>query len=221
MRVLVIAPHPDDETLGCGGALLRHREAGDVVTWCIATAMTAEGGYTPERMAARATEIRAVAAAYRCADVVTFGYPTTTLDIVPMGELVTRFRDVVARATPDIVYLPHRGDAHSDHHMTVDAAWSACKTFRAPSVHRVLAYEVPSETDFAYPMPADSFVPNVFMDITGRVEEKICTMGHYVGELGPHPFPRSAEHIRARAIVRGAAAGVTHAEAFVLLRECV
>lgn len=221
MHVLVIAPHPDDETLGCGGTLLAHRDAGDVITWCIVTAMTAARGYTPERMAARDVEIRAVAAAYRCADVVMFGYPTTTLDTIPTGDLIARFHDVIARVQPAVVYLPYRGDVHSDHRMTADAAWGACKTFRAPSVRRILAYEVPSETDFAYPVQTDAFVPTVFRDIAGHMDEKVRTMEQYVGELGKHPFPRSVEHIRARAVARGAVVGVLHAEAFMLLRECV
>ena len=136
MRVLVIAPHPDDETLGCGGTLLQHRAQGDVLFWLIATRMTEDVGYTQEQIRVRAEEIRTVAAAYPFEKVFPLDFATTTLDRVPDREFARAVATVVDEVGPTIVYLPNRSDIHTDHRSTFDAAMGALKTFPAPSAKR-------------------------------------------------------------------------------------
>src|SRR5262245_53489895 len=110
-RVLVVAPHPDDETLGCGGTLLRHVAEGDEVHWLIVTEMRAELGFPRERIEARKREIETVGGAYGFRGIHRLAFPTTRLDTLPAAELVDRFREVFATVQPEIVYLPFRGDA--------------------------------------------------------------------------------------------------------------
>jgi N-acetylglucosamine malate deacetylase 1 len=139
--VLVVAPHPDDETLGCGGTLLRHKAEGAHLHWLILTAMPKGGAWSPARMAAREKEIRAVAKAYGFATVTQLGYPAARLDAVPRAELVGRMVEAFKKASPRVVYVPHRGDVHSDHRVAAEAAAACVKWFRQGSVKRVLAYE--------------------------------------------------------------------------------
>lgn len=220
MIVLHVTPHADDETLGCGGTLLRHAAAGDELHWLIVTDLVAAAGYSEQAMADREREIEAVAAAYGFAGVHRLRLPDAGLDRLPLLELALALRGVVREVEPEVVYLPHRGDAHSDHRAVFDAAVASLRRHRAPWVRRILSYETPSETDLALDPGGAGFRPNVFVDVTPHLERKLQILELYAAsELGPHPFPRSIESIRALAVRRGATAGCQAAEAFVLLRE--
>jgi len=220
--ILVIAPHPDDETLGCGGTILRHVNEGAAVHWLIVTSLPPQRSARAKKLQAlREKEIRAVAKTYRFSSTHMLGLPTTRLDEVPLSKLVQSIGNVVASVGPEIVYLPFRGDIHSDHTIVFDAAAANTKWFRYRTVKRVLAYETISETDFSMRPGSSGFHANVFVDITDYLDQKIRVMMHYAGETGPFPFPRSEETLRAYAAVRGSAAGCRAAEAFMLLKEIV
>lgn len=184
--VLVVAPHPDDETLGCGGTLLRHRSNGDEVHWLVVTELDAER-YSAERVASRQLEIREVAAAYGCASTTQLGFETTRLDRVPLDEIVSGIGDVVAKVKPEVIYLPFPGDAHTDHRIVYLAASAATKWFRHPSVRRVLACEILSETDFGLAPDGLPFKPNSYVDISLWLGKKLEIMHHYAGEMGAPP----------------------------------
>ena len=220
-KILVIAPHPDDETLGCGGTLLRHKSSGDDIHWLIVTAITEDIGCAHEKILERSLEIQKVSKAYEFASVHQCGFPTTRLDVIPMSDMVQKFSSIFQEVKPNVVYLPYRGDVHTDHHIVCDAVSSCLKWFRYPFVKRVLAYETLSETDTALNPDNNAFRPNVFMDISSFLEKKIDIMKFYKGELGVFPFPRSEEAIRALACLRGAASGFKAAESFMLLKEIV
>ncbi len=219
--VLVVAPHADDETLGCGGTILRHVEQGDTVHWLIVTHIAEELGFEAERIQKREYEIERVSRQYGIEQPINLGFPTTRLDTQPMGALVDTIGTAFHEIDPELIYVPYRNDIHTDHAVVFDAVTSCTKWFRYPSVQRVLAYETLSETEFALDPDVSGFQPNVFVDITGKVEEKIEIMRIYDSEIGEHPFPRSESAIRARATLRGSTAGFDAAEAFMLLRERV
>jgi LmbE family N-acetylglucosaminyl deacetylase len=216
--ILVVAAHPDDETLGCGGALLRHRDEGDALHWVIVTSMPPDA-YSAPRRKRRAAELREVARLYGFASTRELGFPTAGLESVPRAELVDKMSAAFKAARPDVAYLPHPGDAHGDHRVAFEAAAACAKWFREPAPRRVLAYETLSETDAALDATAQPFRPNVFVDITAQLDRKLDIIRRYDGEIGEFPFPRSPEAITALARVRGAAAGFAAAEAFQLLKE--
>lgn len=219
MNVLVVAPHPDDETLGCGGTLLKHRDQGDSISWLIMTGMTRKSGYTAAQIKKRASEIKAVKAAYDFQEVVEMGIPTTTLDTIPMRQLVEQIKSVLHKLKPEVVYIPFANDNHSDHRRTFEAVYNCAKTFRFPYVKKILMMEILSETEFAPGMPACSFTPNSFVDITRYIDKKLVLMSLYESEVGQKPFPRSLENIRALATLRGSAAHCPYAESFMILKE--
>ena len=218
-RVLVVAPHPDDETLGCGGTILRHRAEGDEIHWLLVTAMTREAGYTDEQITLREQEISRVAGHFGFAAVHTLGFPATLLDGIRRADLIAAISCVFESAAPDSVYLPFPGDAHSDHKVTFDACTPSTKWFRRPSVKRVYCYETLSETEFGLAPEQAPFRPTRFVDISGHIDGKVEALGLYESELGAFPFPRSEEAVRALAAFRGSSAGCQAAEAFMILRQ--
>lgn len=217
-RTLVIAPHPDDEMLGCGGTLLRRKAEGEILGWLIVTGMSEKFGWPAERIAQRDEEIKNVAAQVGFDEVFNLRLPPARLDEIPMGDVVSAFSAVFSSFLPEEVLMPHRGDVHSDHRVTFDAVCACTKWFRYPSVRRVLAYETVSETEFGL-FREMAFNPNVFVDISDYLERKLQIMELYQSELGEFPFPRSIPTLRALAEWRGAHAGCVAAEAFELLRE--
>jgi N-acetylglucosamine malate deacetylase 1 len=216
-RVLVIAPHPDDETLGCGGTLMRWRHEGSELAWLIVTSAYENAAWSRESLQRREGEIERVTAGIGFSEVVNLRMPATRLDTLPIGDLIERFAAVFKAFVPTHLLLPSRSDAHTDHRVVFDAAAACTKWFRYPSVRLVLAYETLSETGFG--IDADpGFHPNFFVDISDFLERKLEIMKVYGSEMGEFPFPRSSEAIRALATLRGAVAGSGAAEAFQLLR---
>ena len=220
MRVLVIAPHPDDETLGCGGTLLKHLAAGDSVSWVIVT-KAHEPRWSAEVIERRERQIKQVSAAYGFAKKFRLTFPAGRLDTVPLEDLLFAINDIVTEVRPDWIYTVHAGDVHSDHRAVFDATMSAVKSFNSGSegVSRLLSYETISSTDATPPAAATVFLPNVYCDITPFLERKLEIMSLYEGEVHPYPLPRALESIRALARFRGATVAAEYAEAFMLLRE--
>jgi len=218
-NILVVAPHPDDETLGCGATLLRLASEGHVIHWLIMTCMQPEQGFTQERIAARQNEIEQVRNAYNFAEVYRINFPTTLLDTVPVGDLVRSVSNAIQNCQANTVFVPYRNDVHSDHAATFDATIACCKTFRHLTVRSVYAYETLSETEFGLRPDDPGFRPNLFIDISTWIDRKIEILEMFAGELGEFPFPRSIECVRAQALLRGSQSGVRAAEAFMILKE--
>lgn len=220
MRTLVIAPHADDEVLGCAGTLLRRKDEGATVGWVLVSTLTKEGGWSPQRIDKRVVEIENVrkGLGIEKKHFYQLNLPAAQLDLVPMALLVSKISEFYKDFQPEEVLLPHPGDAHGDHHVVFDAASACTKWFRCPSVRRVMIYETLSETDAGL-APGRRFQPTVFVDITHQLQTKIKLIQLYTTEVKEFPFPRSTEAIRALASLRGAASGKIAAEAFELLRE--
>ena len=218
MKTIVVAPHPDDEVLGVGGTLLRRKFEGAKVAWLIVTAVTSQAGWSNERIKKRADEIESVKVLFGFDSVFELNLPTTLLDQMPIGDLITAISNVFKTFEPDEVFVPHSSDVHSDHRIVFDAVISCTKWFRHPSIKRVLAYETLSETDFGS-VTSQGFRPNVFVNIEQYLADKLRAMQVYQSEMSGFPFPRSGEAIQALAVLRGAASGFKAAEAFELLRE--
>lgn len=219
MKVVVaVAPHPDDETLGCGGTILRHVERGDEVHWLIASSMRAGKAFSEERIARRDAEIAEVARTYGFSSVTSLPFEPAGLDSLPMGEIVKAVGAEFGRMRPQILYIPNRGDAHTDHRVVFDACASCTKWFRYPSLEGVYAYETLSESDVTL-QQSDVFRPNHFVEITDFLEKKLEIMKIFESEVMPFPFPRSMRALTALADLRGSQCGVTAAEAFMMLRS--
>lgn len=218
-RVLFIAPHPDDETLGCGGTIFKHKGMGNEIHWVIMTNILIEEGYDEEKINERQEVIDEVAAEYGFKEVFKLELPTCKLDIIPKKQMVDAMNSIFDKVKPETIYLPYRNDVHSDHKVTFDVVISSTKTFRCPFIKKVYIYEVISETEFSPPLFNNIFSPNSFSDVTNYMDKKLSVIKKYKTEIGEHPFPRSIDNIKALAVLRGATAGVKHAESFMILKD--
>lgn len=215
MNVLVVSPHPDDETLGAGGTLLKLKDMGHKTFWLNVTNMKTEYGYPAERVAERNKEIEAVNRAYGFDGFRNLELEPAGLDKYEMGSLVAKFKQVIGDVKPEILLIPYGNDVHSDHRVVVDAVYSCTKSFRAPWVKAVLSMEILSETDQAV---GGVFMPNVFFDVSQYLDKKVEIMKIYKSEVDTAPFPRNEDAIRGLAAYRGATAYYRYGEAFCLIK---
>jgi N-acetylglucosamine malate deacetylase 1 len=218
MRILAVSAHPDDETLGCGGTLLKHRSQGDDLFWVIAT-RPVEPQWPKAVIDQKSEEVRRVAAAYGMSKTFRLDFPSTALDRVPMSELVDRMTGILNEVQPNWIYTVGNYDVHSDHLALFDALMIALKPFRWHGpVRKIMTCELLSSTEGGG-FRGRTFVPQVYSDITAYLSEKLRIMGLYESELQESPLPRSADALAALGRCRGAAVGLEYAEAFMLVRE--
>ncbi len=218
MRVLVFAPHADDEVLGVGGTIAKRAAAGDIVYVCVVTC-----GQPPLYSEERTTEVQREC---READVhlgvketIFLNFPAVMLETIPRHELNGKIADVVCGIQPDEVYLPHRGDMQLDHKMIVDACMVALRPKYRHVVKRIYAYETLSETGWDIPNTVNEFIPTVYEDISDTLSKKLEAMAMFRVQLGEFPEARSVGALEALARYRGATVNCRAAEAFSLIRE--
>ncbi len=214
-RILVVAVHPDDETLGGGGTLLKHKSNGDEIHWMICTSLDKNHDY----YAKKEEEIEAVSNIYNFDSLHNLRLKTTKVDEYSISSLIGKISKVIKEVRPNIIYLPFKGDVHSDHRKIFEACFSCTKTFRYPFLKKIYMMEILSETEFAPSTKENSFIPNVFVDISDFLEKKINIVKIFESEISLHPFPRSEKNIKALATLRGATSGCKYAESFMLLKE--
>ena len=217
MKVLVFAPHRDDEILGVGGTMLKRKAAGDHITVCVVTAR--EGDVIPEWTQRIHDEMKRAHAFIGVDEYIGFPFGANKLELFPRLDFNRAFDDAVKKVQPDEVYLPFWGDMQKDHRMTVDGAMVALRAKRSTAPRRIYAYETLSETGINFPSADNAFIPNVFEDISDYLEGKMQAMEFYASQLHPFPDLRSLETVEALARFRGATVNVKAAEAFMLIRE--
>lgn len=217
-RALVLAPHHDDEILGCGGVMARLAEMGAEVHVAIVTS-----GQPPRFSIESIRQVRAEAeAAHAALGISATHYldlPAAELDSVPHAALNAAIGDLVARLDPDTLFIPFVGDVHLDHQLVFASAMVAARPRPGHYPARILAYETLSETNWNAPMLTPAFVPNIFVDISDQLDRKLQAFGLYASQLQPPPHERSLAALKALATLRGATAHRSAAEAFVLIRE--
>lgn len=219
MKNLFFAVHPDDETLGAGGTILKLKKLGDQNYWCILTSMGENPRFTVQQRKQRKAEIDKVRKEFGFKKVYELELETMTLDTLPLSTIISKVAEVVEDVNPDRIFLPFKHDAHSDHKVAYSALIPFAKTFRYPSIKEVYCMETISETNAAMMDVRDLFAANTYFDVTSTFAKKLEIMKIYSSELGKHPFPRSLRTIEALGTLRGSEAGVEYAEAFMLLKK--
>jgi LmbE family N-acetylglucosaminyl deacetylase len=223
-RVLVVAAHPDDEILGCGGTLSRLiREGCEVHVAILGEGVTARCGRSGEAERARVEALHAVSKTISeemgVEECHLSNLPDNRFDTVPLLEVIRTIEALVDRVRPQIIYTHHQGDLNIDHTIVNRAVLTASRPLAGCPIRDIYAFEVPSSTEWAFSRPGSTFAPNVFVDITETIEDKIQALLRYENEVRPFPHPRSPGAIRAIAWRWGSVAGVDAAEAFELIRS--
>ncbi len=217
MTIAIIAPHADDETLGCGGSILKFKKVNERVCIIQVTDLDKESTKYKHRQ----NQIRKVLEAYDIpsSDYFNLGYGPATLTSGSVSGLISNISKIFQNIKPNVVYLPSAADAHSDHFFTFNAGIACCKTFRYQFVESVFVYETLSETDFGLDPSKARFSPNWYEEITEELTIKQSILELYDDEIGDHPFPRNSTAVEALAILRGTQANVKFAESFQLLKR--
>lgn len=220
MNVLVLAPHPDDEVLGCGGTISRHTAAGDSVYVMVATRGTPEL-YSDEAVDKVRAEARRAHSLLGVVETRFFDFPAPALDTVPRYRLAGAVSDCIREFQPDVLYVPHHGDIHSDHFHLHQAGLVAARPLEGMPVRRILAYETLSETEWAPPQMDAVFYPTVFIDVSEFLQRKLEAMSCFESQVKEPPNARSLRNITALAHYRGATVACEAAEGFMLIREII
>ena len=225
--VLVVAAHPDDEVLGCGGTICAHVAAGDTVH----VAILAEGATSrlPKRdRAAVAPELKQLQHAAIQANallgvhaVELLDFPDNRMDGQERLDITKVVEQLLQKISPTIVYTHHVGDMNIDHRCIHDAVATACRPLPAAQVRTLLFFETASSTEQQIPHSAPPFLPNWWVDISATLERKLSALRIYEKEMRPWPHPRSLEAVEHLARWRGASVGLPAAEAFMLGRHLI
>lgn len=218
---LIIAPHPDDETLGCGATISKMTECGNDVYVAILTnayvgakELFSESDITQvRREALKAHEVLGVK------NTLFYDLPAPRLDQHPLYKISDIISHFIKEIKPTTLYIPHRGDLHIDHKMIYDAALVAARPQNKCSVKKILAYETLSETEWASPYQESYFIPNYFIEVSDKqLEKKKQAMSCYRSQVREYPHSRSIETIEILSRYRGSIIGVNSAEAYSLVR---
>jgi len=220
MKVLVIAAHPDDEILGCGGTLARHVMEGDEVNIVIvAEGATSRQDEGRENVTALRQAASDAAVALGAQPPVFLGLLDNRLDSVDLLDIVQAIEEQARSIQPEIIYTHHGSDLNLDHHVVNRAAITAFRPLPGHTIRAIYAYETLSSTEWGTGSTGPAFRPQHFVDITETLDTKMKALDCYQMEMRAFPHPRSNEAVTSLAKLRGSHAGVLAAEAFEVILE--
>ncbi len=217
-RILVIAPHADDEVLGVGGTMARNIAEGNQVYVCIVT-HGVKPLFSDEVVAKIREETIAAHEFLKVTHTFFLEFPAVMLEQIPRHQLNDKIMRVIHEVQPDEVYIPHAGDMQKDHQIVSEAAMVAVRPKYAHKIGAVYAYETLSETEWNIPNATNIFIPTVYRDISQFMETKKQALSYFSTQIEAFPNPRSVEAVEALAKYRGSTIEVEGAEAFVLIRQ--
>ena len=218
MKILVIAPHMDDEVLGCGGVIARHVAVGDDVSVCFIAHRVYNHRFSRKKNDTEKSHARKAKAILEYKESVFFGLSDERLDVC-VQDIIIPLERYIFKKRPEIVYCPFAEDNNQDHRSVFNATRVALRPLATPFVKKVLAYEVLSSTEQSPPLYKCAFLPNYYVDIKKYIKNKIDAFKCYETEKRDYPHPRSLEAIKVLAQMRGIEIGLEYAEAFMILRE--
>ncbi|MBN4080855.1 PIG-L family deacetylase [Caldithrix abyssi] len=225
MNYLVLAAHPDDEVLGCGGSMAEWSKDGHEVHVLIMAEGATSRDKTRDRESRKADLSHLARSARKAGDILgiasveQLGYPDNRMDSVDLLEVVKLIEEQIKKIKPGVVVTHHSSDLNIDHQVIHQAVLTACRPQPGHPVKRILTFEVPSATEWNSPNCCNTFVPNWFEDISDMLELKIKALEAYETEMREWPHARSIQAVKHLARWRGASVGCEAAEAFMLVRE--
>lgn len=217
-KILVIAPHMDDEVLGCAGTICKHCQKGDKVSVVFVAHRAYGHKFDAQKNAAERACALAAQKAIGYDKAYFLGLADEQLD-GSVQKIIIALEPIVQKMRPEMVYLSFRCDNNQDHRAVFDACRVVLRPQATPYIKDIRMYEVPSSTEQSPPLPENAFLPNYYADITDFIDRKIAAMGCYKTELRRYPHPRSVRALRVLAQKRGIEMGFRYAEAFMSIRQ--
>jgi len=220
--VLVVAAHPDDEVLGCGGTIAWHVGKGDEVHVLFMT-----DGVSSRDLLSNESKYERNKSAYQSCEVLGaqkpnfLGFPDNRMDTVGLLDVIKEIEKVIDQIQPLIIYTHHGGDLNIDHQITHQATLTACRPQPESSVYEIYSFEILSSTEWASPSVNNAFIPNRYVDISTVMEHKLEALNAYAEEIRKYPHSRSIESVVSLMKVRGSSMGLIAAESFKVERILV
>ncbi len=216
--VLIIAAHPDDEALGCGGTIAKHVSIGNKVH----SVFMADGVRSRPNQVVKDLEIRkdSSKSAQSILGITSthfLDFPDNKMDSVPLLNIIQKLEPIINKLKPSIIFTHHHGDLNIDHQLTHTAVITACRPIPKSSVTEIYGFETLSSTEWSNPLKS-SFNPTFFVDITEQISKKLSAVRSYEDEMRAPPHSRSIKHVEVLAQHRGNSVGVDMAEAFEVYR---
>lgn len=216
-RILVVAPHPDDEILGCGGIIKKYADSGNLIYVLVITRGTPKM-YTDDKIQNVRNEALESHKILGVTQTKFFDFHAPELDITSNAAISIQIAAVMKEWQITDLYLPHRGDIHHDHGVVFNAGLVAARPVGNYTVKNIFCYETLSETEWAPPFGDDAFIPTHFVNVKEEMASKLEAMQCFKSQVRPFPSTRSLETIEALAKFRGATVGFERAEAFMTIR---
>lgn len=220
-KILIVAPHPDDEVLGCGGIMAKYSSKGCEVFVAVMTnaSLGAPELFSSDVVKMIREEAKEAHKVLGVKETFFYDFPAPRLETSPSYLISIELNKLIVKLNIDTLYLPHRGDMHKDHGVIFFAALVAARPINNCPVKKIYTYETLSETEWAAPFGNDVFIPNVFEDVTEFLDLKFEAMKCFKSQLKEYPHSRSLKALEGLSIVRGVTVGVEKAEAFALIRD--
>lgn len=218
-KVLVVAAHPDDEVLGCGGTVARHVDEGDVVH-----ILFMADGVTSRRLFNKYDLEKRNKAAYESCEILGtespqfLGLPDNKMDTVALLDIVQKLEKIIDKTKASVIYTHHDQDLNIDHRITHQAVITACRPQPESNINEIYSFEILSSTEWNSPSTKNTFIPNRFVDISKSIERKIKALNAYEEEMREFPHSRSIETVKLLAKFRGSTVGLRAVESFKVER---
>ena len=223
-NILIVAAHPDDEILGCGGTiakLIKNNCKVDVLFLSEGVSARSKLGEVRKwdnEITARESMAQS-AAKYLGFSIIEFmRYPNLRMDTLSILDISKSIQEIIDKKKPNIVFTHHYGDLNTDHQICFNAVVTACRPSGINFIESIFSFEVSSSTEWSSSINLPSFQPNYYVDITNEIDSKFEALNFYNFEMRDFPHPRSKENIKALTQIRGSEIGFKFAEAFMLIR---
>lgn len=219
-NILILAPHPDDEVLGCGATIKKMSEACHNLFVLVVTRGSSKF-YSDDKILNVRNEALLAHKLLGVKQTFFLDFPAPELDTIPLADISKEISKVITDNKINVLYLPHRGDIHNDHRVAFNAGLVAARPVGDYSVKEIYAYETLSETEWAAPFADDAFIPTCFVNVEETLNAKLEAMKCFKSQLKEFPNPRSLETIEVLAKFRGSTVGFKAAEAFMVIRQII
>jgi LmbE family N-acetylglucosaminyl deacetylase len=217
-NVLVVASHPDDEILGCGGTIAKHINQGDKVHLVFMTdGVKSRLNFSSEDLKKRMDAAKAVQSFLGVSSSFYLDFKDNRMDSHSLLDIVQKLEEIITKLKPKIIYTHHYNDLNIDHQITHNAVMTSCRPMPDFSVREIYGFEILSSTEWSTTQKS-FFKPNYFVDITNYMNKKLQAANLYKEEMHKTPHSRSIKHIEVLAQHRGYNIGVEMAEAFEVYR---
>jgi LmbE family N-acetylglucosaminyl deacetylase len=223
VKILILAAHPDDEILGCGGTVARKVAEGDeavavILGEGIASRYTNPDSKTQDQIRKLQEKSRESGRIIGIEETRYHNIPDNKFDTIPLLDIAKIIEDEIELAEPEVIFTHHGGDLNIDHALVFRAVMTAARPMKENPVREIYCFQIPSSTEWAFQSISPAWKPNTFFDISATLETKIRALQQYDSEMRPFPHPRSYKNVQNIAYGWGSVCGTNAAEAFELIR---